>query len=159
MHEIKLRDLLSKDKQLIEEAERVMSYAYNPYSNFFVGAALRTNDGQVFSSANVENSAYGSTICAERGAIMHANAHGQRLYEKLALIGKGKDFESEDVITPCGSCRQMLYEFSSLNDKPLEIIMCNTRKDKIKIATIDELLSMAFGPKELGFDLEKLRNP
>jgi len=160
MLEINLEDFCFEEKYLIHEAERAMKNAYNPYSNFFVGAALLTKDGKkIFSASNVENAAYGSTICAERAALVKANSEGSRLFQKLALIGKGKDFECEDVITPCGACRQMLYEFSSLNDKPLEVIMCNTRKDKIVVATIDELLPMAFGPKELGFDMEKLRNP
>lgn len=159
MQEIKLRDLLYKEKQLIEEAERIMEFAYNPYSNFFVGAALLTNDGKVFSSPNVENAAYGSTICAERGALMHANAHGYRLYEAMALVCRHRDFDSEEIGSPCGSCRQMLSEFSSLNDKPLKLIMCNTKLDKIVVATIDELLTVPFGPKELGLDIEKLRNP
>jgi len=158
MYEIKLKDLFPKDQYLISEAERAMKTAYNPYSNFFVGAAIRTMYGAIFSASNVENAAYGSTICAERSALVKANSLRQRLFEKLALIGKGKDFESENIISPCGSCRQMLYEFSSLNDKPLEIIMCNTRKDKIMVATIDELLPIAFGPRQLGFDIQKLRN-
>ena len=159
MPEVKFESLYPIEKYLIGEAERVMKYAYNPYSHFYVGAALLTIYGKIFSAANIENAAYGSTLCAERLALGKANSEGYRVFEKLALIGKGKDFESEGEISPCGACRQMLYEFASFKDKPLEIIMCNTRKDKIVIKTIDELLPMAFGPKELGFDIKKLRNP
>lgn len=147
---------LSKlEKDLLDSAERVMSTAYNPYSGFYVGSAILAQDGQIFTGSNVENAAYGSTICAERAAILNANSHGIRTLSKIALIGKGENFETKEVVAPCGSCRQMIYEVAQISQRNLEVIMANTRRDKIIIATISELLPLGFGPKELGIVIKK----
>ena len=147
---------LQQDQQrLLDEAARVMETAYNPYSHFFVGASLLSQNGQIITGSNVENAAFGSTICAERGAILSANAMGIRRFYKVAVIGRGDDFETEEVVSPCGSCRQMLYESAQISEIDLEVIMANTRKDKIVIATIGELLPLAFGPVSMGVDITK----
>lgn len=157
MKEVSLDDLTDTQRELLDSAERAMENAYNPYSKFYVGAALLTFDGQVISGANVENVAYGSTICAERMALGRANAKGRRKFKAIAIIARGGDFETERVTGPCGSCRQMLFEFSRIAGRDISVIMSNTRKDRIVIGSISELLPMAFGPKELGVDLEEYR--
>ena len=155
MQEIKYLDLNSTQKQMLNEAEKVMETAYNPYSNFFVGAAILSQNGRIITGSNVENAAYGSTICAERSAILRANANGIRTFEKVAIIARGEGFATTEVTSPCGSCRQMLYESSQISERDLEIIMATTNKDKIVIATINELLPLAFGPKDLGINVKK----
>lgn len=147
--------LTAEQKLLLDKAEAVMPKAYNPYSGFFVGAALLTEDGIIVEGANVENAAYGSTICAERAAILRANAMGYRRFKAVAIIGKGEKFEATDVVAPCGSCRQMLFELHQISGKDLETILSNTKKDKIVISTIIELLPLGFGPKDLGIDVSK----
>lgn len=142
---------------MLNEAEKVMETAYNPYSNFYVGAAILSQDGKIITGSNVENAAYGSTVCAERAAILRANALGIRAFNKVAIIAKGQDFDMTEVTAPCGSCRQMLYESSQISEKNLEIIMSTSKKDKIIIATIEELLPLAFGPKDLGIDIKKYK--
>lgn len=142
-------------KRLLDEAEKVMVNSYNPYSNFFVGAALLTKDDKIVTGTNVENAAYGSTICAERAAILRANAMGYRMYKAIAIIAKGQDFDTKEVTAPCGSCRQMLYESSRVSELNLEVIMSTTKKDKIIISSIEELLPLAFGPKDLGINIKK----
>lgn len=83
-------------------------FSYVPYSHFPVGAALLCRDGAVFTGCNVENAAYGSTICAERTALLKAISEGHREdWQTIAIAGQG-----EDYCWPCGSCRQMLYEFA-----------------------------------------------
>ena len=96
------------DTQLIQLARSMMERAYCPYSRFPVGAALLCEDGTVFTGCNVENAAYGSSICAERTALVKAVSEGRRGgFVKLAVAGGGEDF-----CWPCGACRQMLWEFA-----------------------------------------------
>ena len=155
MREIKHEELEEVQRKLLEEAAKAMNTAYNPYSKFYVGAAILSQDGQIITGSNVENAAYGSTICAERAAILRANAMGIRTFDKVAIIARGEGFDTTEVTAPCGSCRQMLYESSQISEKNLEIIMATTQKDKVIVATIEELLPLAFGPKDLGIDIKR----
>jgi len=155
MQEIKYEELDLIQQNLLDEAAAVMETAYNPYSHFYVGAALLSLDGQIITGSNVENAAYGSTICAERAAILRANAMGIRTFDKVAIIGRGENFDTTEVTAPCGSCRQMLFESSQVSERNLELIMATTRKDKIILATMEEILPLAFGPKDLGIDVRK----
>lgn len=157
MKEVKYEQLEPLRKLLLDDAARVMPKAYNPYSHFYVGAAILDKSGNIIAGANVENAAYGSTICAERAAILHANARGLRLFESIAIIARGETFDTTTVTAPCGSCRQMIYESSQLAETDLEVIMSTTKKDKIIVATISELLPLAFGPKDVGVDVKKYR--
>lgn len=155
MKEVTYNNLNKIQKKLIDNATKVMETAYNPYSNFYVGAAILAQNGKIIVGSNVENAAYGSTICAERSAILHANALGIRTFDKVGIIARGQDFDTTEVTAPYGSCRQMLYESSQISERNLEIIMSTTKKDKIIIATIEELLPLAFGPKDLGINIKK----
>lgn len=154
MHKIRYSNLNEIQKQLLHEAKSVMNTAYNPYSRFYVGAALLSQDGQIITGSNVENAAYGSTICAERAAILSANARAIRTFDKVAIIARGDKFDTQEVTAPCGSCRQMLFESSQISDRDLEVIMATTKMDQILVATIGELLPLAFGPKDLGIDIK-----
>ena len=155
MKNVSYQDLTSDQKKLLAEAEKVMEKAYNPYSKFFVGAALLTTDDQIITGANVENASYGMTICAERAAILRANAMGKRTFKSLAIITRGETFDTATVSAPCGACRQMLFEASQIAGQDMEIILSTTKKDKIVICTIKELLPLAFGPADLGIDIGK----
>ena len=155
MQEIKYENLEEMQRRVIDEAEKAMNTAYSPYSHFCVGAALLSQDGRIITGSNVENAAYGSTICAERSAIVSANAMGIRTFYKLGIIARWKDFDTTQITAPCGSCRQMLYESAQISEKNLEVIMATTKKDKVVVTTIEELLPLAFGPKDLGIDIKK----
>jgi cytidine deaminase len=155
MQEIKYEDLDATQKNLLSEAEKVMETAYNPYSKFYVGVALLSKDDQIVTGSNVESASYGSSICAERAALLRANAKGIRSFKKVALIGRGEDFNTKEVTAPCGECRQALFEFAQLTGIDFEIILSTTKKDKIIIATIKELLPLAFGPRDLEVDVKK----
>lgn len=95
------------DRELIAAAARAAENAYAPYSGFSVGAAVECTDGTVFTGCSVENAALGNTICAERVAVNNAVAAGQRSFRRIAIFA-----ESESYCMPCGSCRQVLAEFS-----------------------------------------------
>ncbi len=128
------------DRELADLAYSMLSRSYVPYSKFPVGAALLCADGSVFTGCNVENAAYGSTICAERTAMVKAVSEGHRDdFVRLAVVG-----ESKDYCWPCGACRQMLYEFAP----GLELLVGRADRSftKLKLA---ELLPHGFGPKDL----------
>ena len=95
------------DEQLLELAKKAAERSYSPYSHFPVGAALECADGSVFTGCNVENAAYGDTICAERTAAVKAVSEGRRDFRRIAIWG-----DSREYCYPCGSCRQFLQEFS-----------------------------------------------
>ena len=95
------------EKRLIELALKARENAYCPYSGFAVGAALLCQDGTIYTGCNIESAAFGATLCAERGAICNAFAQGCRSFVRGAVISSGDGY-----CTPCGICRQLLFEFS-----------------------------------------------
>lgn len=95
------------DRELLNLAREAAKFSYSPYSHFPVGAALECSDGTVYTGCNVENAALGSTICAERCAVMKAVSEGHRKFVRIAVYGEGENF-----CLPCGACRQFLSEFS-----------------------------------------------
>ena len=128
------------DQELVKKAFEMHQFSYVPYSHFPVGAALLTEDGRVFTGCNVENAAYGSTICAERTALVKAVSEGHRDdFVRLAVVG-----ESADYCWPCGACRQMLYEFAP----ELELLVGKADRSFTKLKLCD-LLPHGFGPKDL----------
>ena len=128
------------ERELCQKAVAMLDMAYVPYSHFPVGAALLCSDGTVFTGCNVENAAYGSTICAERTALVKAVSEGHRNdFVSLAVVGMGEDF-----CWPCGSCRQVLNEFAP----QLTVIAGNGRKQLCSLP-LSRLLPNSFGPASL----------
>lgn len=128
------------NQQLVELAFTMLDRSYCPYSNFPVGAALLCRDGSVFTGCNVENAAFGSTICAERTALVKAISEGHRDdWVKVAVAGL-----SDDYCWPCGSCRQMLYEFA-----PTLTVLAADRNHNFVSVSLQELLPHGFGPQTL----------
>ena len=128
------------DKELVQCAFAMHEFSYVPYSKFPVGAALLCADGTVFTGCNVENAAFGSTICAERTALLKAISEGHRDdWTAIAIAGRG-----EDYCWPCGACRQMLYEFAQ------ELRVLAARGDgSFQTVPLSRLLPHGFGPKSL----------
>jgi cytidine deaminase len=125
-------EITESDLELYEIARSAALVAYAPYSNFAVGAALRTADGTIFRGVNVENASFGLTICAERGAVVAAVASGAREFEAIAVHGDASS------VPPCGSCRQVLAEFAP----GLRVIW---RRDGAPVvSSLDELLPERF---------------
>jgi cytidine deaminase len=152
------KDLAPSQLRLLDEAVRAMNtLPYNPYSRHHVGAAVLAQDGQVITNANFENASYGLTECAERTAIFHANAHGKRTFDAIAVIGRNETPSDCRVVGPCGACRQVIHEASQLSGRDLEVILANPALSKVVVTPISELLPLAFGPADLGIDLVKYR--
>ena len=128
--------------ELIEKAKEARVLAYAPYSEFKVGAALLTKDGEVFLGANVENSSYPLCMCAERNAIYNAMMHGKKK-EDFVMLALCTD--TEEPASPCGACRQVIHELLPSDAK---IFMSNVKGD-IKETSPDELLPFAFSEKDL----------
>lgn len=149
MANITYHDLTQIQKSLLDAAEKAMSSSYAPYSKFSVGAGLLTADGTIVPGANVENAAYGSTICAERSALVGANAQGHSTVKAIAIIGRSEHGPAEKPVAPCGGCRQMLFEASQRSHSNMEVLFSNTHKDNIIITTIEALLPYGFGPNNL----------
>ena len=122
MKELLYNELSDLDLRLIMEAEKARENAYNPFSNFYVGAALLARDGTIIPGANVENSSYGLTLCAERSAMAAANAQGIKIFNKMVISTRGATFDVEEPSMSCGACRQWLYEFSQVSGIDLELI-------------------------------------
>lgn len=123
------------EDELIEKAKQARQYAYAPYSNFRVGAAIATENGIIFTGVNVENSSFGLTICAERNAIASGISQGIRNFKMIAIFS-----ESSPPATPCGACRQVLYEFA-----PDLAVICANNKGEILRYRLSDLLPDGFG--------------
>ncbi len=118
---------------LVRIAKKARENAYAPYSKFKVGAALETKTGKIYTGANVENSSFGLSMCAERIAIFKAVSEGEREFKRLAIVA-----DTKDVVFPCGACRQVMSEFGNF-----EVILSNL-KEKVKLTSVEELLPGAF---------------
>ena len=125
--------------ELIAAAETAAQKAHVPYSNFPVGAALLTRDGQIISGCNVENASYPAGICAERTAIVKAVSEGHTDFLAIAVTG-----QTDEPITPCGICRQTIREFA-----PDLLIICSNKKGSTRDFTLPDLLPFSFGPEAL----------
>ncbi len=127
------------NKQLIDAATRVRENAYAPFSEFKVGAALETNDGEIIVGSNVESASYGLTVCAERVAIWNAISQGKRKIVKIAVVA-----DTEDLTPPCGVCRQIIWEFGG----DIPVVLTNL-KGKTETVQMKDLLPRAFDTKFL----------
>ncbi len=125
-------------KKLIEDAVGVRQWAYAPYSEYKVGAALLASSGKTYLGVNVENAAYPSSMCAERTACFKAVAEGERQFTAIVVA-------TENGGMPCGACRQVLSEFG------LDLVVIIADKDGkiLKETTLKELLPGAFLPEQL----------
>jgi len=129
----------SDNQSLIEAATAARLRSVAPFSNFLVGAALRTAAGKVFTGCNVESASYGLTVCAERVAIWKALSEGERDFTNLVIIA-----DTEVLTPPCGTCRQIIWEFA----KDATIVLANLRGQRAEVS-IRELLPRAFDARFL----------
>ena len=131
---------LAMEQALILAAIEVRENAYCRYSHYQVGSAILTESGEIISGCNVENAAYGSTICAERNAVGAAVAKGQRVFQTVVVATQdGQGY-------PCGACRQFLNEFSP----DMRVLTVDPKGNVINRTTLSTLLPHAFGPQNLG---------
>jgi len=128
------------DDELVALAAQARRHAYAPYSHFAVGAALLAQSGRVYSGTNVENASYGLAVCAERVAVWKAVAAGERAFTAIAVV-------TENGVSPCGACRQVLAEFAG-DPRTLRLIVADAQGHR-RTFTLAELLPEAFTPEHL----------
>lgn len=133
--------MLSK-KELIDLATQARELSYSPYSNFKVGAAILTNDGQYYLGANIENSSYPVSMCAERNAIYNAMMHGKKKDDFVALAIVA---DCPRPVSPCGACRQAISELFPL-DAPIYL---TNLKGEIKETNAKKLLPYGFVKEDM----------
>ena len=132
---------------LMEKAQAARSFAYVPYSHFFVGAALLCEDGSIVTGCNVENAAYSPGNCAERTAVFKAVSEGKQRFTAVAVVGaKEGEVPGQDTIcSPCGVCRQVLREFCE--EGTFRVYMTDGKR--LLAYTLEELLPLSFGPSNI----------
>lgn len=130
---------------LIEKAIEQLQFSYAPYSNFKVGAALLAKNGTIYGGCNIENASYSPTNCAERTAFFKAVSEGIKEFEAICIVG-GKDGILTGYASPCGVCRQVMMEFC--DPETFQIILA-TSKEQYEIFTLEEILPLGFGQKNL----------
>ena len=129
-------------EELIEKAKEARKLSYSPYSHFAVGAALLTHDGEVYLGANIENSSYPLSMCAERNALYHAMMEGKNIddFAALAIVA-----DTDRPVSPCGACRQVISELF-----PAEApIYLGNLLGEIYETNIEDLLPFAFSSEDL----------
>ncbi|MFB6345047.1 MAG: cytidine deaminase [bacterium] len=124
------------DIDLYTRAKDVLDESYSPYSNFAVGAAVRSAEGEVFTGVNVENASYGLSMCAERTAVFKAISEGKQNLASLAVAA-----EDDQPASPCGACRQVMHEFNS----EMRVIYGPTQKN-LTVRSLAEMIPDSFGP-------------
>lgn len=137
-HSYSKENLEGWKKDLLEKAIQARNNTYSPYSHYAVGAAVLAKSGKIYLGTNVENAAYGSTICAERSAIVSAVSQGEKEFTTIALVTQNGGF-------PCGSCRQVLNEFNP----DMLVLVSDISLKTIEEKKLSDLLPDAFGPKQL----------
>ncbi len=133
-----MAEITDIDRQLVDHATEALKYAYSPYSNYRVGAAVQTSEGKIYTGCNVENSSYGLTNCAERTALFKAVSVGEREFDRIAIVVENAGC----VGTPCGACRQVITEFNP----QMEVLMANTS------GMVEKMLAGELLPKSFACD-------
>ena len=136
------------ERELIDLACEAMGRAYAPYSRFQVGAALRCADGRVYTGCNIENAAYGPSVCAERVAFFTAVRDGERDFAKIAVVG-GPEGKIRSYTYPCGVCRQVMREFCR---DGFAVLTFDGKA--IRTSTLIDLLPDSFSPADLAHSAE-----
>lgn len=132
-------------QDLIRRAFEMRNHSYAPYSKFLVGSALLCEDGTIFEGANVENAAYGGTICAERNAMMQAVCKGNKKFKTIVIAGGPAEGESQFAY-PCGHCLQVMMEFCKPED--LQVVIAKT-PNEYEQYSLAQMLPKGFGPSHL----------
>lgn len=139
-----LDELSPQDQELVQAAIEATKNAYANYSRFYVGAALRLENGKIVIGANQENAAFPSGLCAERTAVFAAQAnYPDSPIETLAIAGRNEKGVLPDPITPCGACRQVILEIEDRYKKPIKILLYGTQKIYC-VRSVKDLLPLSF---------------
>ena len=133
------------DQELVNNAIASLNDAYAPYSGFQVGASILLENGEIINGSNQENVAYPSGLCAERVAIFYASSNYPNIrIIKMAISVQAVDFNINDVISPCGACRQVMAEYEENQNHPIQIILHSPNNDILIVDRVQDLLPFMF---------------
>ncbi len=133
------------DQELVNNAIASLKDAYAPYSGFQVGASILLENGEIINGSNQENVAYPSGLCAERVAIFYASSNYPNIrIIKMAISVQAVDFNINDVISPCGACRQVMAEYEENQNHPIQIILHSPNNDILIVDRVQDLLPFMF---------------
>ena len=138
------------EQELIEKAKNAYSNAYAPYSGFLVGASVLLENGEIINGSNQENAAYPSGLCAERVALFYAGAkYPEVAIKTIAISANSKTFEIDDVVSPCGACRQVMAEYQQKQGQDIRLLL-HSPNDEVLIAnSVTDLLPFMFNSEKL----------
>ena len=140
-----INELKSKDQNLLKSAEQILKKSYSVYSGFSVGASALLSDGQIISANNQENIAYPSSMCAERVLFYYCKSNfPECIIEKVAISVKAVEKIIDKPITPCGACRQVMFEYENNQNNKIKILLKGEEGNVYEIDSITDLLPLGF---------------
>jgi cytidine deaminase len=140
-----ISELNDREQELVMLSRRMTDSAYAPYSEFFVGAAVLLENGEIITGSNQENGAYPSGLCAERVAVFAASAMFPGIPMKvIAVSAKTARLEMAEPVSPCGACRQVLLEYEMLQKKPIRVLLSKEEGKIIILEKVNDLLPLSF---------------
>jgi cytidine deaminase len=140
-----ISELNDREQELVMLSRKMTEKAYAPYSEFFVGAAVLLENGEIITGSNQENGAYPSGLCAERVAVFAASAMFPGIPMKvIAVSAKTARLEMAEPVSPCGACRQVLLEYEMLQKKPIRVLLSKEEGKIIILEKVNDLLPLSF---------------
>lgn len=141
-------ELAQEDQELVKSSIEIADTAYAPYSQFKVGATLRLKSGKIVKGSNQENIAYPSGLCAERVALFYAGANypGDEI-DTICVIAKGNLVPIEQLLSPCGGCRQVMLETQNRQERDMRVILVSQNGITLVFNRVEDLLPLSFGKK------------
>ena len=137
-------ELAPNERELVDRAVAALSSSYSPYSHFRVGAAVLLENGEIITGSNQENGAYPSGLCAERVALFYAGARYPGIpVVSMAVVASSGDGLTENPVTPCGACRQVMSEYRAVSGKPFAILMVGSN-EIVRVEDVEQLLPFSF---------------
>ena len=141
----KLLELSPEEQALIKNAKSSFKNAYVPYSGFLVGASILLEHGEIINGSNQENVAYPSGLCAERVALFYAGSQYPKIAIKtIAVSALSKTFDINDVVSPCGACRQVMAEYQQKQNSEIRILLHSPNDDVFIANSVQDLLPFMF---------------
>ena len=138
-------ELISIDKKLLKKAEEILEQAYSVYSGFSVGAAALLDNGEIIVANNQENIAYPSSMCAERVLFYFCKSNFPNcIIEKVAITVKAVEKTIDEPISPCGACRQVMFEYERNQQNSIKILLKGEVGKVFELSSIEDLLPLAF---------------
>ena len=139
------KELSSVEKKLINQSKSVLKNAYAPYSGFLVGASLLLDNGKIVKANNQENVAFPSGLCAERVALFYAGSeYPDAIIKSIAITARFKSFQVNDIVSPCGACRQVMAEYQERQKNNIRILLHSSNDEVLIFTKVDDLLPFIF---------------